>query len=473
MLTRAIQREEIARALDFARQMFDENLAGGYSQEGRNEFYAFTEYQRIVDMWMQGQIFFWGAYEEKELVGVAALRRPGHLSLLFVRPEYQRRGIARQLWNQVYNFCVEALGVPVITASVAVPAVDIYYRLGFHVTGAEQVLNGMRYVPMECVVAPGDIRPQRSSTRRTVVILLILIAALIAALGSCAFFGVRSLIKHTENYEEEFVRKLPDIERDVEESATLTEEEPEEMRIEDIPVYAADDISYEVTIEEYVVSEEKDGKKFQFDILYPQIDGLKGEKESDVNGKLRSCAMQTVQDTYISPTENMKAWMKEPDMNYYASTVSCNVTYMSRDLVSVIYEDHYFLGSYAAEYCDIRTRTINLKTGETYEIQNVITQNSVVSQNWETKLREELGDSMVTGVMNREWLEKMLAGEIVDNRYYAVFLLQDGGMELGFTYHYGGEDGIARGWVLTPIGEEELSIYQSDSEIWQLMQTNN
>lgn len=82
-----------------------------------------------------------------QLVGMLHLRRPRHISMLFVLSSVQRRGIGRGLLAAAAALVGDAHGEFTVHSSPnAVPA---YEQLGFRVTGQEQCSHGIRFVPME------------------------------------------------------------------------------------------------------------------------------------------------------------------------------------------------------------------------------------------------------------------------------------------------------------------------------------
>ncbi|WP_410497776.1 GNAT family N-acetyltransferase [Chitinibacter sp. S2-10] len=77
------------------------------------------------------------------IVGVLQVRSGEHISLLFVLPEFQSRGVGRALIRQAD--AVQRL----ISVQASSNSVTAYMRYGFMPTGAEQLSEtGIRYVPM-------------------------------------------------------------------------------------------------------------------------------------------------------------------------------------------------------------------------------------------------------------------------------------------------------------------------------------
>jgi GNAT superfamily N-acetyltransferase len=71
--------------------------------------------------------------------------------MLFVRSSHQRRGIGRG-WLSAARKLPGDSGHG-FTVSSSPNAVSAYERLGFHITGAEQCVHGIRFIPMECLSA--------------------------------------------------------------------------------------------------------------------------------------------------------------------------------------------------------------------------------------------------------------------------------------------------------------------------------
>lgn len=87
-----------------------------------------------------------------QLAGVIATRGADHISLLFVRKENHRQGIARTLFDRVVMECRDQNGVNRITVNSSPYAVEVYHRLGFVDTDTEKTINGIRFTPMEYLI---------------------------------------------------------------------------------------------------------------------------------------------------------------------------------------------------------------------------------------------------------------------------------------------------------------------------------
>ena len=79
------------------------------------------------------------------VVGFIAFKRSNHLSLLFVRKEFSRRGIARQLFIRSTEDFKE------ITVNAAETAIGFYEKIGFVRNGDRFFMYGIWAVPMKWI----------------------------------------------------------------------------------------------------------------------------------------------------------------------------------------------------------------------------------------------------------------------------------------------------------------------------------
>ncbi|KRE90983.1 GCN5 family acetyltransferase [Frateuria sp. Soil773] len=97
------------------------------------------------------------------LVGVAAVRDDCHLMHFFVGTRYQRRGIARRLWQRAMRDAVRRAGTRRFTLNATRVAVPAYLRLGFVATGPERPSpNGVLSTPMVLERVPAVRRRKRA-----------------------------------------------------------------------------------------------------------------------------------------------------------------------------------------------------------------------------------------------------------------------------------------------------------------------
>lgn len=140
-----------SHAMDLVWKVFLEFEAPEYSDEGIREFKDFIAPTAVEHRITNGELFVWGCFKDKNIVGVIATRPPLHISLLFVDKEYHRQGIARALYETVLNHYKSNSNCTQATVNSSPYALEAYRKLGFVDTDSEQTVNGLRFIPMKHV----------------------------------------------------------------------------------------------------------------------------------------------------------------------------------------------------------------------------------------------------------------------------------------------------------------------------------
>jgi len=148
-----IKTGDVKEVSELVWHVFNEFEAPEYRQEGIEEFKNFISPKNIITHLKTGQFFIIGCKIDDELIGVIAVRDNSHVSLLFVKKEYHRRGIARKLFNiALKKSCSKDSTLQTITVNSSPYAVKIYERIGFESIDSEQEVNGIRFTPMKFTV---------------------------------------------------------------------------------------------------------------------------------------------------------------------------------------------------------------------------------------------------------------------------------------------------------------------------------
>jgi GNAT superfamily N-acetyltransferase len=115
--------------------------APDYAEEGTCHFIAFLRNSEETD-----KLDLYGAFEEDGIKGVIGTRNQGrHIALFFVEGCRQKQGIGKQLFETIRN-CADGEKITVHSSPYAR---EIYRRLGFSETGGEQIVDGIRFTPMQ------------------------------------------------------------------------------------------------------------------------------------------------------------------------------------------------------------------------------------------------------------------------------------------------------------------------------------
>ena len=147
---REIKQEELPKTLDLVRKVFDEFETPYYSEEGIASFYKFIDINNMSEQYSNGSLYFYGCFVNDMIVGMIAVKDFVHISLLFVDKQYHKQGIARSLFNDVIKICKENKHfLKTITVNSSPYAVEVYHKFGFSDISSEQVVDGIRFVPMK------------------------------------------------------------------------------------------------------------------------------------------------------------------------------------------------------------------------------------------------------------------------------------------------------------------------------------
>ncbi len=140
---RVLNKREIDQALTLVWKVFLEYEAPDYTAEGIQEFHKSIHDEEFIS-----KLCMLGAFDNDKLVGVIATRNEGtHIALFFVDKNYHRQGIGGQLFEAILIEC----GSDKLTVNSSPYAVSIYRKLGFYTVDNEQIVNGLRFTPMEFV----------------------------------------------------------------------------------------------------------------------------------------------------------------------------------------------------------------------------------------------------------------------------------------------------------------------------------
>ena len=147
---REIKQEELTETLELVHKVFDEFEAPYYSEEGIASFYKFIDINNMSEQYSNGSLYFYGFFVNDIIVGMIAVKDFVHISLLFVDKHYHRQGIARSLFDHIIQICKEKNpSLKMITVNSSPYAVDVYHKLGFSNVSSEQVVDGIKFTPME------------------------------------------------------------------------------------------------------------------------------------------------------------------------------------------------------------------------------------------------------------------------------------------------------------------------------------
>jgi len=155
-MIREIEQKDLKEAVNLVNTVFNEFVAGDYSQEGQKTFRDYLEFkfEELSQDLNNGHKKMWGFYENEKIIGVIGTRDRFHISLMFVSKDHQKRKVASKLFTTVVDSLKEDENSKSfeMTVNSSPYAVKIYERLGFRATDNEQIKNGIRFTPMKMIV---------------------------------------------------------------------------------------------------------------------------------------------------------------------------------------------------------------------------------------------------------------------------------------------------------------------------------
>ena len=136
--------------------VFDKFVAPEYSSEGINEFRKYADTEALVER-LKSSSFVLIAKNDENLIGIIEIRDNSHVAMLFVRQLFQKKGIGKTLLKHAIKMCSKNhIDLNKITVNSSPNSVAAYEKMGFIATDVEQVVNGIRFTPMEMKLQDGS-----------------------------------------------------------------------------------------------------------------------------------------------------------------------------------------------------------------------------------------------------------------------------------------------------------------------------
>lgn len=152
MKIRKLTNEEIKGAYAFAVSIYNIAIRGCFrTQDCHRYFDEYMDADRLTDEERTGVLVVFGAFDSNVLCGVCGMTNEGHITMLYVHPQYLRRGIGKKLLERVRIYARMQLKLMQVSVN-AMPAytADYFRRVGFKSAYQGGFCNGQgdMYVPM-------------------------------------------------------------------------------------------------------------------------------------------------------------------------------------------------------------------------------------------------------------------------------------------------------------------------------------
>lgn len=146
MKIRKLTNEEIKGACAFAVSIYNIAIRGCFrTQDCHRYFDEYMDADRLTDEERTGVLVVFGAFDSNVLCGVCGMTNEGHITMLYVHPQYLRRGIGKKLLERVRIYARMQLKIMQVSVN-AMPAytADYFRRVGFKKCISGRILQWTR-----------------------------------------------------------------------------------------------------------------------------------------------------------------------------------------------------------------------------------------------------------------------------------------------------------------------------------------
>lgn len=189
IIKRLYSSQEVVEGLHLVWDVFIRENANSCTQQGIEEFARFIKMENFMPLVESGEMIVFGAVEGQDFGGVGAVRRDGHISLLFVRPDLRRKGIAKALVGEMCRYCTMQFALMRMTVNASVVSTEAYHHMGFRDLAPVQEKNGIRFVPMDLMISPANVRSSYNGKKHTGLFIGIAVTVLIFLIFLGLLFG--------------------------------------------------------------------------------------------------------------------------------------------------------------------------------------------------------------------------------------------------------------------------------------------
>ncbi len=475
MFVRTVNPEEVLPALHLIWEVYASDVAPLQNPEAIAGFRELIRYENIMPRIQNKEINLFGAWEGNELCGAGGIDNRGNILFLYVRKEWQRKGISRQLMQGIYQFCAQVLVITRIAVRAVPASVTAFNHLGFREVAPVQNVGAEVFVPMELLIAPGSMPAKKPKKR--IALIIVGICLLIALLICMVVKEAASIMQESGTYAEEQENPFGDYGNgdsgEYDYGTGEGTETEQQSGLDQIEEYEADDVSYEIKDESYNYAPKNQTTTVKFEVYYPQLGGLENQDvQAKVNEELKNCAMETVDRIYENPDKDIRDRVLQEKAPVVADFVDYKVTYLTQDYICVVYEDFSYEGNQQYYYTGLRAKNINLKDGTVYDVKDIVNTDKAFVKKWLKEMQSEADDKSLLSDQDTDSLAKVLSGEDTqDGTFTPVFFMDEDGIEIGLSFHYDKEDENASdyGWVTAPFQLDDLKDSKTDSTFWDLV----
>ncbi|MDE7334510.1 MAG: hypothetical protein K2O16_20220 [Lachnospiraceae bacterium] len=209
-------------------------------------------------------------------------------------------------------------------------------------------------------------------------------------------------------------------------------------------------------------------------IEYPCLTGIEEEMQGRLNTLMYDAAMDRTNYWHFFPSDEVKEFQRE-HFTFFCSDVNCDVAFHSQYLLSMNFEEIYCTGNpvWMTNLTE-RTLTVDLLTGQSYELSDILEINSDFIRLWDRVYSEEVGDELGSDETIEMLLSWFLKEDAQLNEVYqfrpSFYVTEDKNFVIGIFFDPILEKSITyeptyRGFKVE-ISAEDLEPFRKESEFW-------
>lgn len=163
MKIRLLGENEIQMAINVAHETYRECVLPFVRME--EEVKQYNSYVNLENLWKEvheGRLLIWGLFEAEELCAVSAMQTVGHITMLYVRRAFQKKGYGTALLDWMRGYAKETLRLKKVTVNVTpLFSESFFQRVGFK-RMKEVMYPQIYFVSMEAKVKDmPEVKPER------------------------------------------------------------------------------------------------------------------------------------------------------------------------------------------------------------------------------------------------------------------------------------------------------------------------
>lgn len=126
---RILSVQELPFAVNLSRYTFEHCLQRSImQQEMIRGFYQYVSLENLSKLMQSKRINIWGVWMNGQLVGVSAMQAEGHITMLYIAPYCQRRGMGKALLKEMRKCAADVLCCKVVTVNAMPVWTENYFR---------------------------------------------------------------------------------------------------------------------------------------------------------------------------------------------------------------------------------------------------------------------------------------------------------------------------------------------------------